>query len=407
MTRIAFFGHDAADAAVRRRVQGFRDDGLDVTGFMMHRRNDVSPDWDNVDLGRTFDGNYLQRVRSIFSGARKAAAERAKLAGADVIYARNLDMLATAFLAKRYARLKTPVIYESLDVHRLLTRKDLIGLVFRRIEGALLSRSRRLVVSSPAFLENHFDVRHRGRYRATLVENRLAATAGLGPRPAPPVPDAAQPLRIGWVGVLRCARSLDLLLGVARMLGPRVRIVMHGMPAKGEIKDFNDKIQGIENVEFHGRYRAPEDLSRIYSGLDLVWAGDFMEAGYNSLWLLPNRLYEGGYHAVPAIAPSGTQTAKWIAGHGAGFIVDEDLSVNLPALVEQLSADRSAIAACRDRLLNLPESVFVQPRGELAALIEDTLRDSAEAGNVNLDQIDTTDRRNSGGPRPQGTALGE
>jgi succinoglycan biosynthesis protein ExoL len=407
MTRIAFFGHDAADAAVRRRVQGFRDDGLDVTGFMMRRRDDVSPGWDNVDLGRTFDGNYVQRVRSIFSGARKAAAERAKLADADVIYARNLDMLATAFLAKRYANLKTPVIYESLDVHRLLTRKDLIGLVFRRIEGALLSRSRRLVVSSPAFLKNHFEVRHHGRYRAVLIENRLAASTGLGPRPARAAPDARQPLRIGWVGVLRCARSLDLLLGAARTLGPQVRIVMHGMPALTEIPDFHDKIQGVENVEFRGRYQAPEDLPRIYSGLDLVWAGDFMEAGYNSLWLLPNRLYEGGYHAVPAIAPAGTQTATWIANHGAGFIVDEDLAVNLPALVKQLAADRSTVAACSDHLLTLPENVFLQPHGELVALIKDTLRESAETATPNLDQTSTTDRRNSGDPGSRQAVSGE
>src|SRR6185295_4834296 len=108
MTRIAFFGHDAADAAVRRRVQGFRDDGLDITGFMMRRRDDVAVDWENVDLGRTFDGNYAQRVKSILSGAKRAAAEREKLAKADVIYARNLDMLATAFLAKRHTGLKTP-----------------------------------------------------------------------------------------------------------------------------------------------------------------------------------------------------------------------------------------------------------------------------------------------------------
>ena len=177
MTRIAFFGHDAADAAVRRRVQGFRDDGLDVVGFTMRRRDDVQVDWENVDLGRTFDGAYSQRIKSIFSGAKRAAAQRDLLASADVIYARNLDMLATAFLAKRYARLKTPVIYEALDVHRLLTRKDLIGLALRRIEGALLGRTKRLVVSSPGFLENYFEVRHRGRYRPWLIENRLAPVA--------------------------------------------------------------------------------------------------------------------------------------------------------------------------------------------------------------------------------------
>ncbi len=374
MTRIAFFGHDAADAAVRRRVQGFRDDGLDVTGFMMRRRDDVTPDWDNVDLGRTFDGAYLQRIQSIFAGARRAADARDRLAAADIIYARNLDMLATAFQAKRLTGLKTPVVYECLDVHRLLTREDAVGGLFRRLEGALLARSRLLVVSSPGFLENYFERRHRGRYRAVLIENRLAEGADYGPRPGREPPSrAGQPLRIGWIGVLRCARSLGLLLNVAERFGDQVRIEMHGLPSLKEMPDFHERIAGRSNVTFHGRYRAPEDLSRIYGGLDVVWAGDFMEAGYNSVWLLPNRLYEGGYYAVPAIAPAGTQTAKWIAERDVGYTAPEDLAETLPDLVGRLVADRTSIARYRSNLLDLGKESFIQPRGALKAMIDQAL----------------------------------
>ncbi|HBH44696.1 MAG TPA: hypothetical protein DDY28_09830, partial [Hyphomonas atlantica] len=64
MTRIAFFGHDAADAAVRRRVKSFVGDGLEVTGFMMRRR-DSDPEWENVDLGKTRDGAFLQRIAQV------------------------------------------------------------------------------------------------------------------------------------------------------------------------------------------------------------------------------------------------------------------------------------------------------------------------------------------------------
>lgn len=392
MTRIAFFGHDAADAAVRRRVQGFRDDGLDVVGFTMRRSDDVSVNWQNVDLGRTYDGAYSQRVKSIFDGAKRAAAARELLASADIIYARNLDMLATAFLAKRYARLKTPVIYEALDVHRLLTRKDLIGLALRRIEGLLLKRTKRLVVSSPGFLDNYFSVRHRGQYRPFLIENRLAAGAEYGPRPERQVSlkrHTDEPLRIGWVGVLRCKRSLGLLLDVARKFGPQVKLVMHGMPALQEIPDFHERIAGLPNVEFHGRYRSPDDLSRIYGGLDVVWAGDFMEAGYNSVWLLPNRIYEGGYFAVPPIAPDGTQTAKWIGGHTTGFLIPEDLANTLPDLVKSLIADRQLIAQKRARMLDLPKETFVAPRGELAVMISESLNTPANDNTIHMQQSGT------------------
>lgn len=396
MTRIAFFAHDAADAAVRRRIQGFADDGLDVVGFTMRRRDDVSPEWENIDLGRTFDGAYVQRIKSIFRGAKLAAAQRETLARADVIYARNLDMLATAFLAKRYTKLKTPVIYEALDVHRLLTRKDPVGFVFRRIEGALIKRTKRLVVSSPGFLENYFDKRHRGRFTPSLIENRLAAGADYGSRPDADLP-ALSPLRIGWIGVLRCKRSLGLLVALARHFGPAIQVELHGAPALTEIPDFHEQIQGIANLTYHGRYRSPEDLARIYGNLHAVWAGDFMEAGFNSSWLLPNRLYEGGYFGVPAIAPGGTQTAKWIAERGAGFTIDEDLARTLPDLVRTLIADPDLIATRRKRLLALPSDTFIARRGELAGLIRDTLRDDAAGGGIHMHQFNTRAGRNPAG----------
>ena len=60
-THIAFFGHDSADAANRRRVQAFQDDGLHVTGYMMHRRDPGDLSWENVDLGDI--SIYLNNIR--------------------------------------------------------------------------------------------------------------------------------------------------------------------------------------------------------------------------------------------------------------------------------------------------------------------------------------------------------
>jgi succinoglycan biosynthesis protein ExoL len=375
MTRIAFFGHDAGDAAVRRRANGFMADGLEVSGFMMRRGEAAPTPWTNVDLGQTFSGAYLQRIKSIITGARIASDARDELARADIIYARNLDMLATAFLAKRLAKLDTPVIYECLDVHRLMTRKDIIGEVFRRGERALLRRCRRLVVSSPGFLTNYFEVRHPGAFKPVLLENRIAEGGAGAPRPArAPTPvDASASLRLGWVGVLRCRRSMGLLMDVARKLGDRVQIDLHGVPALREIPDFHEQVAALPNLKYHGRYRSPEDLSTIYGALDVVWAGDFMEAGYNSVWLLPNRIYEGGYFAVPPIAPAGTQTARWIADRKAGFVLPEPLDLTLPDLVSQIAADRRRILERRTALLDLPEETFIQPAGELLKIIEDAL----------------------------------
>ncbi|MFN4025154.1 MAG: glycosyl transferase [Hyphomonas sp.] len=369
MTRIAFFGHEAADAAIRRRALAFIEDGFQVSGFMMRRRDPGPLEWDNVDLGMTRDGAFLQRIRQVFRGARTAAAARDKLSEASVIYARNLDMLACAFLAKRHARLDTPVIYECLDVHRLLCRRDPIGMALRGLEGWLLKRCRAVVVSSPGFLKNHFERYHSGQYTAVMIENRLAGGLDYGERSA--AGKGAQPgrIRIGWVGNLRCRRSLDLLCRVADELGETVEIHLHGIPARTELPVFEPLIEARPNMSFHGRYRSPEDLGAIYSGLDVVWAGDYMEAGQNSVWLLPNRIYEGGYFCTPAIAPEGTETARWLERHASGFQIAEPVEQTLPALIRELVSNPAPLQQRADTLGALPIETFVQPPGYLKAAL--------------------------------------
>lgn len=372
--RVAFFAFDWGDAAVRRRVDGFALDGIAVDGFAMHRGRAARPDWVVADLGETRDNAYLQRLTSIVRGARHAVAERVRLAKADALLARNLDMLATAFLARRMAGLETPVIYECLDIHRLMVRDDMIGRALRSAEGGMLSHTAALWVSSPAFLTEYFERHQTGRYRAELIENRMVPVPGLGPRPAEPVlMDPDRPLRLGWFGNLRCPRSMALMEQLARTFPGQLEIVLRGYPALGEIPDFEARVAACPGIHYGGRYKAPEDLAGIYAGVDLVWAGDFMDAGFNSAWLLPNRLYEGGWFACPPIAPAGVQTGRWIETHGAGFTITEPVEESLPALLTRLMSGRREISAAREALAGLADSMFLQPPGAMAGCLDKAL----------------------------------
>ena len=359
----------------------------------MNKRLDGSaPEWDNVDLGETENGAYLNRIWSVFRGAFRAAKHKPVLAASDLIVARNLDMLATAFLTKRLTGLATPVVYECLDVHRLLCRNDPLGWIARKFEGAFLKRSRGVIVSSPAFIEQHFERHHKGNYRAFLVENRLsAAFARTVERPTT---DAAStpvgPLRLGWVGILRCQRTLDILCRAAREFGDAIEIRAHGKPDLWSVPRFHETIEGFDNISFFGAYKAPYDLPDIYGELDLVWSGDFMEAGLNSKWLLPNRIYEGGYFSVPAIAPKDTQTGTWVSDTETGYVVAEPLEDTLIGLLRELIEHREYIQARRETLRSLPESVFVEPDGFMADVLDQLLehKDPLMAAPAELSQPD-------------------
>ncbi|WP_372575075.1 hypothetical protein [Ruegeria jejuensis] len=372
MSTIAFFGHNSNEPAIRRRARAFQSAGHDVVGFMPHRGVKQATDWPLIDLGETRDNAYGQRVMSIFRGADIAARERDILANCDAIYARNLDMLAVAVRARRKLGLERPLIYECLDVHHRLTGPSLVARLLRRFERRLLHHCALVVISSPRFESEHFAVHYPGAYRAFLLENLMIEGDDFPDRPDPePVerPSGA-PLRIGWFGNLRCRRSLDLLLGLARQFPDDVTITLRGYPAPGVFDNFEGEIAPYKNVSFGGRYSAPGDLSAMYGAVDLVWAGDWYEEGANSLWLLPNRIYEGGYFATPSLAPDGTETARWLRDHGSGILLAAPVDRALEAEIASLLKDRAPLQQLRGQLLSLPRSVFVETAETTTTLLQ-------------------------------------
>ena len=95
-----------------------------------------------IDLGRTSDGMLGRRIYSVVTAFARLGRLAQDVRGANVILARNLEMLVLAIRAReRYAPGAT-VVYECLDIHRLLLSKALGGRLLRHIEIEALARSR-------------------------------------------------------------------------------------------------------------------------------------------------------------------------------------------------------------------------------------------------------------------------
>ena len=366
-TRLAFFGHNANEPAVRRRAQFFERAGIAVVGIMPHRGTPKPAPFPLHTLGQTRDNSYLARLRTVLQAAKLSTAHHPDLREPDVIYARNLDMLICAHAFARRNRLRVPIVYECLDIHRLMIGDGPAARSLRAIEGALLARSALLVCSSTQFIEQYFARYHTGKYRALLVENRVDP-ADVGPRPSALTRTGA-PMRLGWIGNLRCRRSLDLLRQLSATFHPRLAIHIHGYPARHVFPDFEQQIADSPGLQYFGPYDGAADLARIYGDLDAVWAADWFEAGHNSVWQIPNRIYEGGYFGVPAITAEGTETARMIQSWGAGWRFANPPETTVPPLIESILSDPAQITRRRDALLALPSATFAESPEDTRAII--------------------------------------
>lgn len=364
MTRIAYVVHDLGDAAVARRVTMLRAAGADVTliGF---RRGDVAPaavaGAPAIDLGQTHDARLLHRLTAVFRRLIAPGKLHDAVRGADVIIARNLESLA---IAARVRGAGTRLVYECLDIHRTLLGTSRAHRLIQRAEAALLAKVDALIVSSPAFVREHFARRLPSATPILMVENKWLAIDVPAPTADAP-PPAGSPWTIGWFGNLRCRRSFAELAALAARSGGAVEVLIAGRPSPAEFEDFEAMVAAAPGLRFVGPY-APTALPRLYAACHFAWAIDYFEEGLNSSWLLPNRLYEAAVFGVVPIALAGVETGRRLTEMDAGLVAEGagEIEAALAALTP------AGYAELREAVARVPRAALVADRSDCVELLK-------------------------------------
>lgn len=321
-----------------------------------------------VDLGKTTDGRLVRRAMSVAGALAKMQRDIApSVCGSDVIVARNLEMLVIAARARRLYAPNARLVYESLDVHRLLlSDHHPVGGILRSIETSLWRDVDLLLTSSPAFVQHYFLPR-RFRGHIHIEENRIvdldsAVSVGKRVRPAP-----NPPWRIGMFGMIRCRRSLNILNSLADASQGAVEITVRGRPSESVFPDFAAELEGLPHIQYFGPYRNPDDLSDIYGQVHFNWTIDYYEAGQNSTWLLPCRMYEGSLFGAVPIAEEGVETAGWLVRHGVGVILKKPIEQHLAEFFQHL--DEAKYASLAQQVRELPIQNLLVDQTECQELV--------------------------------------
>lgn len=370
---MACFFHDATESTVMKRIEAFQASGSDVTGFTFRRlRNKRTrpPFWRNVDLGVTAERNYLRRIPKLALGLIKVLTHWRTLRQARIFYARNIDMLIIAVLARTLTRSRGTVVYEVLDIQRIFLGEGRVNKAVRWAERALLKRTQLLVVSSPDFVSRYFEPVQGYAGAWHLLENKVSASPrlfeALG---SSRTPEQAPPWIIGWFGVLRCARSLEILGLIAERLGDKVEIQLRGVASEDDLplSEIESTCAKHANLSYLGPYLNPDDLPAIYGAVHFAWSVDYLDAGTNSDWLLPNRIYEAGLLGVPALTRDGTATARKAVSEDLGWSFVEPLEQSVAEFLTTLEA--AAYDGMRKSASGKDRSAFVD-MGDTRAMLQ-------------------------------------
>lgn len=375
--RVAVFGFDITEASQIRRIHSLLEAGCNVISFAQRRDsmgNGIQTEWPHVDLGKVGHHGYAKRVGMIGKGIGIASRYQKVIADADLIIGRNIDLALIALGARRAAifgarRRPAPFVYEVLDIHGLFTRDDTIARTMRAAERRVLGSSDALVVSSPAFQTSYFGPVQGWQGNTILIENKLylGQTSRMSAQRPKERPAPGPVLRLGLVGSIRCAPSLEILCDAAERMGDGIEIRLHGNVHRHALPDFDAKLREHPNMSYMGPYSYPQGIAESYADCDLVWAQDLWQRGTNSDWLLPNRIYEASWAGCPQIALADTQTGRRIKDDGLGFVIAEPSGKALAQFLRSLTP--KDIQAVSHDLLSRDPADFVQSSRDLNDLI--------------------------------------
>lgn len=265
-------------------------------------------------LGVVEDGKYLSRILILMKLFWLLITSKNKIA-----YCTSPEQMVIARLAGK------KVFFEVGDLYQVDGRNR----VFQIVDWIFIRGVKCLVLTSPYFYKSYFSKYSELDQKTVIVENKLpvAFSSEIDKyRSQYVVKEVGQKIRLGVIGSLVFKNSLMA-----------IRDLMISKPDY-ELHVYGDGLynifEGLSNVFYHGRFKSPEDLSRIYSTIDI----NLIMYDYdnnNVKQALPNKLYESIAFVKPIICSSGVALSALVEDNGYGIATSADVG-SLTVAIEQI-----------------------------------------------------------------------
>lgn len=332
VTQIVFILTSSVNTNSIKRIDEFVAKGYNVKAYGFKRDLDVPNKSKNVDIkilgSYKNDLSYYKRCAIIYRGIRRVLKETRERQS--VYYLIGLDVAMFFRLQSR-----KPYIFEEADLVHTNFKQTLLKNVYERIDKSVIHHSLLSVFRSEGFLKYHFG--KQVPENVHVIANRL--NVGIKDFDIiPKQPIDMDHVKIGYVGFIRY-KSIANFAKVFCEKFPQHEFHFYGTYTSDGEKQMFDGLETLRNCHFHGSFKSPEELGRIYSEFDLVLS-TYDVSSENVRYAEPNKIYEAIYFETPIIVSSGTFLAEKVNKLGIGFDIDAMDENAIMSFINSLTVER-------------------------------------------------------------------
>lgn len=327
--KIVFLLASISQPRCLKRVRSFIDAGFEVEIYGFDRGlYNVNAKLDNheiVNLGFSKSGSDY--FKKLFFARKKIKGVFDKHKNDNVLYySFSYDIsLICNFYKKKY-------IYEISDlVYGYFTSKSIRDF-FVFFDKKLISNSFLTVMTSQGF--NDFLFPDKKRDNVLIQPNRIDSYFFDIERTFNLV--SVNNLSFSYVGAFRYPNTVFRFAKVIGEKYPNHKFLFFGdSKLTDQVKYLANK---YDNVHYYGQFKNPEDLSSIYSQIDIVVASYDVKT-LNERIAEPNKLYESMFFNKPIIVSENTFLEKQVLDkYKCGFSIDASIDENIVSFIDSLDS---------------------------------------------------------------------
>ena len=297
-----------------KRIDEFVMRGFNVKAYGFKRELDVPNKSKCVEIeilgSYKNDLSYYKRFAIIFKGIKRVLHETKSTSC--VYYLIGLDV--AMFFRMQSSN---PYIYEEADLVHANMKTGIMKNAYEWIDRCIIRGSVISTFRSEGFLRYHFGEKIPDNVH--VIANRLNVAI----KDYKVIPKHVLNLKhliIGYVGFIRY-ESIANFAKVFCLKFPQHEFHFYGTFTSEVEKKMFDGMNRIANCYFHGSFKSPDDLNKIYSKIDLVLS-TYDVCSENVRYAEPNKIYEAIYFETPIIVSSGTFLSEKVKKMGIGYDID-------------------------------------------------------------------------------------